>query len=182
MFTVVLDACVLVPPTLNDTLLRISEGEGFGVRWSSEILDELQRTMIRMGVDDDAARRRIDAMDSAFPFATVTGHEELVPLMTNDPKDRHVLAAAVRAHVDTIVTANLRDFPEESLDPWEMEVVHPDSFLLNQLDLVPGIVLSAVTRQVADSRRPALTVEQVCGSLARCGVPNFADELRRHLG
>lgn len=33
MFTVVLDACTLVPITLCDTLLRIAETGSFGVRW-----------------------------------------------------------------------------------------------------------------------------------------------------
>lgn len=36
--------------------------------------------------------------------------------MTNDPKDRHVLAAAVRGHAGLIVTANIKDFPASALD------------------------------------------------------------------
>jgi predicted nucleic acid-binding protein len=181
MFTVVLDACVLVPATLNDTLLTITEAGGFGVRWSRTILDEVTRTITRLGVPDDSARRRTDAMDAAFAFAAVRGFDPLIPLMTNDEKDRHVLAAAVKAEVSTIVTANIKDFPHSSLEPWGIQVVDPDAFLLDQLDLAPGLVVSAVSEQAAASRRPPLTVHDLCGSLARCGVPEFADELRRHL-
>lgn len=44
-------------------------------------------------------------MRTAFPDARVTGHEPLIPAMTNHPKDRHVLAAAAHADAAVIVTA-----------------------------------------------------------------------------
>lgn len=49
-------------------------------------------------------------MVSAFPDSSVTGYEPLIPVMANDPKDRHVLAAAVRGQAHALVTQNLRDF------------------------------------------------------------------------
>ena len=52
-------------------------------------------------------------------------------------KDRHVLAAAVRGNVDQIVTFNLRHFPEEAVTPYGIEVVSPDDFPLNVLDMFP---------------------------------------------
>jgi predicted nucleic acid-binding protein len=54
-------------------------------------------------------------MTRSFPDALVPGYESLVDGMTNDPKDRHVLAAAVRANAEVIVTFNRRDFPESAL-------------------------------------------------------------------
>jgi hypothetical protein len=45
----------------------------------------------------------------------VTGHEALVPAMTNHPKDGHALAASVRADAAVIVTANRKDFPPSAL-------------------------------------------------------------------
>ncbi len=49
--------------------------------------------------------------------------------MTNDPKDRHVLAAAVMSQSQIIVTDNLRDFPGEALAPFNLESYSADQFL-----------------------------------------------------
>jgi hypothetical protein len=49
-----------------------------------------------------------------------------------------VLAAAVRANVEVLVTFNLRDFPAPALEPFDIIAVHPDEFLLDQLDLYPA--------------------------------------------
>jgi len=48
--------------------------------------------------------------------------------MTNDPGDRHVIAAAVKCGAEAIVTFNLRHFPDAALDTWNIEVQHPDEF------------------------------------------------------
>jgi hypothetical protein len=66
-------------------------------------------------------------MTAAFPDA------ELATSRTCDPKDRR-LAAAVRANAGAIVTFNTSDFPNHSVEPFALEVVHPDTFLLDLLD------------------------------------------------
>lgn len=152
-----------------------------GVRWSTTVLDELRRTMLHLGATEQQVDRRLGAMTESFPFATVEDYHELERGLTNDPKDRHVLAAAIRSECHTIVTFNLKHFPEASLRWWGIEALHPDEFLLNQLDLAPGTVLGALQCQSQQYTRPPMTIEDVLGRLARCGVPDFADECRRHL-
>ena len=49
----------------------------------------------------------------------------------------------MQGRADMIVTANVRDFPTEVLEPLGLEVQHPDEFLLNQLDLEPDITIAA---------------------------------------
>jgi predicted nucleic acid-binding protein len=46
--------------------------------------------------------------------------------MTCDQKDRHVLAAAVRANAEVLVTFNIKDFPPDSVRDFDIQVVHPD--------------------------------------------------------
>lgn len=73
-----------------------------------------------------------------------------------------------------IVTANLRDFPGDLLEPMGLEVQDPDTFLLNQLDLEPDLTIATLHRQAAATRRPAITTKVLLDHLARCGVLAFA--------
>ena len=115
----------------------------------------------------------------AFPDAEVTGYRSLIDGLTCDPKDRHVLAAAVRADAAAIVTFNIGDFPTASLEPFEIEVIHPDTFLLDQLDLAPSPVIDELARQATANRREPKTLPSLLDALGKAGAPSFADEVRR---
>lgn len=180
-FPAFLDTCVLYGATLTDTILRIAEQDAFRPQWSSDVLEELRRNLNEIpDLGPGAADRRIAAMVEAFPEAMVEGYEPLVAGMTCDPKDRHVLAAAVHSDSQVLVTFNLGDFPEDSVAGFDIAVVHPDDFLLDQIDLHPGKVGRAILGQVTESSRPALTIPELLGALSRSGVPNFVSEVQRH--
>lgn len=121
-YRVVLDACVLIPIPLADTLLRMAEAPRLYLpRWSQFIMDEVTRNLIgKWEMPREKAHRREDEIRRHFPEAWVEGFEPLIGTMTNDPGDRHVLAAAVRSHSELIVTYNRRHFPAASLNPWEI--------------------------------------------------------------
>ena len=157
-FPALLDTCVLYPAYLCDTLLRLAEVEAYRPLWSEGIMTELHRNLLRRGLPPDRVDRRIGQMKRSFPDAMVTGYESLIDGMANDPKDRHVLAAAIRAGAEVIVTFNIRDFPEAALKPYDTVAVHPDDFLLDQLDLYPGPTMHALSRQAAAHRREPKTV------------------------
>lgn len=176
MFRALLDTCVLFKPLLCDALLCIAEEGLFQPLWSQDILDELQRNMLRHGVAKSGVDHRIGQMVEHFPAAMVTGHQTLVVAMTNDPKDRHVLAAAVRGRAELIVTENARDFPPTSTKPYDIEVNSQDAFLLDQWDLDRAAVRRALIRQVSRYRREPRTVGDLLIALGRpgSGCPNFA--------
>lgn len=180
-FPVLLDTNVLFGAYLCDTVLRLAEAGTFRPLWSADILAELERNLVTRGVAPERAARRVAFMSAAFPDALVEGHQPLVGSMACPPKDRHVLAAAVRANAELLVTFNLVDFPAESVAPYDLTVSHPDDFLLDQLDLYPGATVRALGDQAAAYAQPPMTVEAVLALLSRSGVPRFADEVRRHL-
>ena len=178
-YAVVLDACVLVPIVLADTMLRIAEKGLYRPLWSDRILGEAQAAIeeIHPGID---VQKRFTDMRETFDDALVTGWEELeAGIFLPDSDDRHVVAAAIRADAQAIVTSNVGDFPGETLSPFGLEAVHPDDFLLDQLDLSPPTVLQVIREQAAHTRRPRLTPQDLAELLSRAGVPNFADEIRR---
>jgi predicted nucleic acid-binding protein len=180
-FSALLDTCVLYPAYLCDCLLRLAEAEAYRPLWSSDILVELRRNVIEAGIPADRVDRRIANMSQSFPDAMVTGYESLVNGMANDPKDRHVLAAAVRANAEVIVTFNVRDFPGSALKPCDIVAIHPDDFLLDQLDLYPSLTIGVLRRQAASYRREPTTVGRLLPLLERAGLPRFTAEVRRHL-
>lgn len=144
--------------------------------WSAEVIGELRRNLLKR-LPLEYVQRRIDAMERHFPEAAVRGYESLIPVMTNHPGDRHVLAAAAHGGAAVLVTFNLADFPDASVAGLDVEVRHPDVFLLDQLDLYPGLVLDELRAWSESSARPPLSPRELVFALERAGVPAFADEL-----
>lgn len=162
-FASVLDACVLAPMPVADTLLRLAECDPpfYGPLWSPKILEEVRTTLAKFGYQEDQITRRIKAMEEAFPEALVTGYETLIEAMGNDPKDRHVLAAAVKAGADCIVTENVKHFKPEALGPFGIECLCTQDFLVHQYHLDPDMFISILAEQAADTGRSLAQLVQV---------------------
>lgn len=181
-FGAVLDADVLFRMPLCDTLLRLAELELFDPYWSERILDEMARNLVATGrATEEAAWRRARLMGEAFEAAEVSAAAiaRLEPAMTNDPKDRHVLAAAVASPAQVVVTLNRKHFPEDACDPFGIEARHPDDFLMSLHDLAPDAVRDAIERQAAALTNPPMTVAEVLDCLAGA-APTFVETLRGH--
>jgi predicted nucleic acid-binding protein len=151
-YVTVLDTYVLAPMPVADTLLRLAEEPAFYIpKWSPHILEELNRTLaLKFSYSQVQVDRRIAAMESMFPDATVIGYEDLIASMANDPKDQHVLAAAVRCGAHSIVSNNVRHFPEESLSRYGLECLTADAFLAHQYHLNPDAFIGVLTEQALD--------------------------------
>ena len=175
---VVLDASVLYPAALRDTLLRASAIGLYRAQWTDEILEEVRRNLVLQGrASEEQARRLVDTMHRAFPEAEVTGYAAIIERMTNHPKDRHVLAAAVTAGAEFIVTNNLRHFPREALEPFQIEAQSPDEFLIDLFDFMPMQMARIVVDQTTALRSPPATYDDVLNSIAR-QAPTFARLVR----
>lgn len=152
---VLLDANVLVQAPLRDTLLRLAEGpQLFRPLWSEQIFEEVRRTLHnQFEIPPNRIARLESVLREHFPESWLTGFDALTPRMTNDEKDRHVLAAAAHAAAPTLVTYNLRHFPPAATHPWRVTAVGPSAFLkaLHQAD--PTAVTTVLHQQAADIRR-----------------------------
>lgn len=181
-FAAMLDACSLVPIALADTLLRLAECGIYRPLWNERILAEMVSAIAEIHPHlAEHGERRAATMRDFFADATVSGWAPLeASLSLPDPDDRHVVAAAIIGRADVIVTANTKDFPAAVLDQFGIEVQTPDRFLLNQLDLDPGLVMSVLAEQAGATRRPAITLAVLLERLAACGVGGFAAEASKH--
>jgi hypothetical protein len=112
----------------------------------------------------------------------VTYPQELLKAFSNDPKDRHVLAAAVRSKSEVIVTFNLKHFRASDLAPWGVEAQHPQEFLLLLYDLNKSGVLARlveIVRQRRIRQRRKDLAQQL--STLKKTVPAFAEQVAADL-
>ena len=180
-FVVLYDACVLYSAPLRDLLVRLANTGVVRARWSATILEECFRNILanRPELKPEALARTRELMTRAVPDCMVTGFEELIDgLVLPDRDDRHVLAAAIRAGAQAIVTFNLDDFPAARLDPYNIEAKHPDDFVLDTIDLSPGAVASVIAEQAAALKNPRRSVADLLDTLREQGLVRSVAMLR----
>jgi hypothetical protein len=131
----------------------------------------------KIGLTAGKASKRVARMHEHFSDAVVRGYEPLMPTMSNQDKDRHVLAAAVESEAGLIVTFNLRDFPESALAPFQVEARHPDAFLVALCDLNPQVVAHSLNAQASAIGR---SIAQLLDTLQRI-APDFSELVRSQL-
>jgi hypothetical protein len=152
---VVLDACVLANFSLCDTLLRLAEPPRlYEPKWSEEIIQETTRTLeSKLGWPKSLTAHLEAELQVHFDEAWIRGYEPLIPRMTNDEEDRHVVAAAVHGGSQIILTLNLRHFRPEHLEPWGVCALHPQSFLIEIFGQERAVVVMKLEQQAADRGR-----------------------------
>lgn len=179
-FTVIYDACVLYPAPLRDLLMRLAITRTFRARWTGQIHDEWINSLLRDREDltEERLRRTAELMNAAVPDCLVTSYEPIIDQLTlPDPNDRHVLAAAIRADASAIVTMDLKHFPAQALESFQLEAIHPDAFIRDLADLQPQILERAAKQQRADLRNSQPSAEAFIENIRRQGLPGVASFL-----
>lgn len=180
--TVLYDACVLYPAPLRSLLMYLAMTDLYRAKWTDAIHEEWMRSVESDYPDIMRAKleRVRDLMNAHVRDCLVTGFEQLIPTLTlPDPDDRHVLAAAIHARADVLVTANLKDFPAATLLQYGIEAQHPDDFIYYLLNQAPLSVVESAKKQRESLKNPPKTVEQYLQSLERQGLIQTVAELRK---
>ena len=154
-----------------DTLLRLAEPPRFfEPKWSEEIIRETTRTLeLKLGWPNSLTAHLEKELRAHFSEAWISGYESLIPGMTNDEEDRHVVAAAVHAEAAIILTLNLRHFGPEHLAMWGVRALHPQSFLIEIFRQEQAVVMTKLEQQATDRGR---SLSQLLDILKRT-VPDF---------
>lgn len=180
-FTVVYDACVLYPAPLRDLLMRLALTDLFRARWSNTIHDEWIRNLLkqRPELEPAALEKTRTLMNSSVRDSLVEGFEHLIPAIDlPDLDDRHVVAAAIHSGAETIITFNLKDFPADAMQRYNLTAQHPDDFIVDLIDLHPALVLQAVARQRAALKKPPKNPDEFLDILLRQGLTQTVAALR----
>jgi predicted nucleic acid-binding protein len=175
----VLDACVLYPTVLREVLLAAARAGLFAPLWSARLLEEWARAAARRGPLEEAqARGEIAATRAAFPRseAPPAGGTE-GRLWLPDPGDIHVLATAVAASADGIVTLNARDFPRQTLAEEGLARWDPDAFLMALWLRAPDAVAQAAEAVRAEAERLDAAPAELHALLKKARLPRLARAL-----
>jgi hypothetical protein len=177
--TVVYDANVFYPAPLRDLLIRLAQTPLVRARWTDQILDECFDNLARNRPDLKPSRlqRTRRLINEAVRDGLVTGHDSLIEsLILPDPGDRHVLAAAIHAGAQCILTFNIQHFRGVALSEYEIEALHPDRFLLRLVEFDEPTVLRVLSEQEAALRQAEPL--DIVARLERQGLPATAAALR----
>jgi predicted nucleic acid-binding protein len=180
---VLADACVLAPASVCDTLLRLAAENFFSIRWSAEILDETRRALAGepFRLTPSQLDYRVREMRRAFPDADVLDYEDELRRVTNKPKDRHVLAAAVAGEADTIATFDTRHFPPGACSPFGITVQTPDELFCRCLKEDPELVNQLLIEQSVALKNPSVTQTEMLRGLY-LHAPTFVEALVTDFG
>lgn len=181
-FVVVYDSNVLHPSCLRDLLIRVAQAGLVQAKWTDKILDETFDSVRQRfpDIDQDQVDRIRRLMCTAVRDCLVTGYEPLIEsLHLPDPDDRHVVAAAIRARAQVIVTSNLKEFPDEVLHEYDMEAKSPDDFMIDQFHLDSLAVHLAVQRMADARTKPPASFNDVLDMFEASGLVASAALLRR---
>lgn len=160
--------------------MRLAMTDLFKAQWTDHIHDEWINALLRSGKHPvETLQRTRDLMDRNVRDAKVFGYEPLIEsLSLPDPNDRHVLAAAIRCNADAIVTFNLKDFPSSALEPYGVDVIHPDDFIYYQIDMAPTVCCSAFRAQRLALKKPEVGIESFLATLLKQQLPQTVSKLR----
>ncbi|QYK40254.1 MAG: PIN domain-containing protein [Paracoccaceae bacterium] len=176
----VLDACVLVPPVVRECLLGAARAGMFRPFWSARIVAEWQHAAARHGAGsavEAAEALRIAAQ--AFPAAMVPPAPGLeARLHLPDQDDIHVLATAVAAGADAIVTWNAADFPRGVLAAEGIARRDPDGLLWEFWSGSPAIMDAVLETVRAEAERRASAPVALPALLKRARLTRLSRALR----
>lgn len=169
-----LDANILHGAAIRDFLLRLAEAGLIEVYWSEPVLEETRRSLERRGLPAEKVDRLVSTLRTAFPHSEVQNFEALVSEMDcPDPDDRHVLAAAVDAEADFLVTQNVGDFPSDTWERHDVTVITGDEAAAFFVQAYPETAVEVGRAQIADLVNPPSSEDDFLRAVART-APRFA--------
>ena len=186
----VLDACVLFRGMLTDFLLCLAEAGNFDPVWSDAIHVEWMRSLHeRRHISNSQITYRRSEMERAFPAANVSpGPDKILEILEAceqqaERDDAHVIAAALVAGAEIVVTDNVRDMA--SVVPRlssTLKILTPDEFVVELYGNDPATVVAGARTHRRSLNFPAYGPADYLALLSgdRVGLPKSSALLAQH--
>ncbi|MGQ0624879.1 MAG: PIN domain-containing protein [Sporichthyaceae bacterium] len=176
---VLADANILFSRTLRDYFLHLADAGAIEIHWSQQILDEMSRNLRkRIGLDQSGTDRLEELMNNYIEYALITvdpGDLASVADVAMDANDRHVLAAALSAEADVLLTDNTAHFPSEWLAEHHIALFDSATLLTRLAETFPDKLVAAHRRTVRLSRK---SEAEVLSTLAKITGKPIASTIR----
>jgi predicted nucleic acid-binding protein len=179
---VLADANILFSRTLRDYVLYAADQGAIEVHWSREILAEMSRNLReKLGLSKDSTSRLEQLMNGYIEYALIEvdrGDLTAVEAVEMDVKDRHVLAAALSADADILLTDNTKDFPAQWMAEQGIELLTAGELLVRLAESFPDKMRAAHAKTVRYSPKSEAdilaTLERTAGKYAADAIRNIA--------
>jgi predicted nucleic acid-binding protein len=180
MIAAILDTNLLFSAPVRDFYLNIADLGIYRPKWSSKILEELIKSITSKRKDINVKKIDyvISQMNLAFPDAQIFNYQTLNDnIKLPDKNDHHVLAAAIYAKVDWIVTFNVKDFPYDSIRKFNISVTHPDDFIVMLIEQYEKQIIIALNNKAKSLKNSPLSYDVVLSNLKKCGLKKSVNHL-----
>ncbi|MGI9368145.1 MAG: RSP_2648 family PIN domain-containing protein [Ruegeria sp.] len=176
----VLDTCVIYPTVMREMLLGAASLGHFTPVWSARILEEWARAAQKLGPTGEAqARAEIALCQANWPLAERPSSPGLeARLWLPDDNDIHVLATAVSASADAIITVNAKDFPRNILAEEGLKRLDPDSVLVGFWQNDPDGIKILAARVLDEANRLSGDQWALRGLMKKARLPRLGKALQ----
>lgn len=176
---ILIDTCVLYPTVMREMVLGVARKGVFEPIWSERILEEWARAAIKLGAEGEAqARAEIAMLRAGWPKASRPAAPQIAQrLWLPDADDIHVLAVAVDAGADMLMTLNAKDFPRGTLAEEGIERIDPDGYLMQLWMATPEPIEAAAAEVLQTARRMSRQTWEMRALLKKARLPRLGKVL-----
>lgn len=168
---VLADANILFSRTLRDYFLYAAHAGAIEIRWSQQILDEMSRNLrMRLGLEPADTAYLEALMNDFIEYALIDVDPSDVAAVAEikmDARDRHVLAAALSADADILVTDNIKHFPRSWMVEHGLELLNAGDLLVRLTEQFPDKIRAAHALTLRFSTKSEaevlITLERIVG-------------------
>lgn len=177
---VLADANILFSRTMRDYFPYVADAGAIEIHWSQRILDEMSRNLrARLGLDHAATTRLEELMNDFIEYALIMADPADVATaeaVEMDAKDRHVLAAALSADADILLTDNTKHFPRDWMTEHGIDLLGAGELLDRLAERFPNELRAAHARTLLYSPK---SEADILATLKRSVGPSAVDAIRR---